>query len=526
MTRFTPHLTAGALALAALPVVAQEAEAPPPTRPSFLQMITADRLATAAMHTLMNWARLLADIRYDQLSVDPVAARATLTGVEIAPLIPDLPPDSCRITAARMTINGTPLDRIDAGRMRLALDGMDVAAGCLPPEGANMLRAMGFATLHAPWAELDLLYDHGSGGLQARFSTDIARLASLNLSADLDYVSYRMNFDTEEPVFAADLTHAELVLRDLGAWTLAQNFLPAELKQPGALGPVIEGAVAEGIAGANGPEVPASAAQRAFAQQAGQVAAGFAPGGRVVLSTAISDGPFRLDEGSVDSFRALFDALKPQVGVQPTALRGAVPVAALQAALDAENPPVEAMAIGRALMTGIGAPRNPAQGLRLLLPLARDGNTEASLLIAEGVAESQPANAYAHALRAAAANEPGALAVLDRIERELPFAEVIAAQNVLMGGPDEALFGDLAGMRAAARAFLTGTGRARSWRAAYYWAAMAAAAGDASGAALRDEISETLRLRGDAEAWAAEAESLENGVLRDWMAKDVPARLR
>lgn len=526
MTRFTPHLTAGALALAALPAAAQEADAPPPTRPAFWQIFTAERLATGAMHSLMGWARLLADIRYDQLSVDPVAARAILTGVEIAPLIPDLPADACRITAARMTINGNPLDRIDAGRLRLALDGIDIAAGCLPPEGANMLRAMGFATLHAPWAELDLLYTHASGGVHARLSADVERLASLNLSADLDYVSYRMDFETEEPVVAIDLTRAELVLRDLGAWTLAQNFLPPELKQPGALGPVIEGAVAQTIAGANGPEVPASEKQRGFATQAGQLAAGFAPGGRVVLSTAVKDGPFRLDEGSVASFPALFDALNPQVGAQPAALRGALPVAALQAALDAEEPPAEALAIGRALMTGIGAPRNPTQGLRLLLPLARGGNTEASLLIAEGVAESQPANAYAHALRAAAANEPGALAVLDRIERNLPYADVIAAQNALMAGPDEALYADLAGMRAAARAFLTGTGRARSWRAAYYWAAMAAAAGDASGAALRDEITETLRLRGAAAAWAAEAESLENGVLRDWMARDVPARLR
>ncbi|MDF1716013.1 MAG: hypothetical protein P1U75_04975 [Antarcticimicrobium sp.] len=527
MTRFTRHLAAGAMTLAALPASAQDQAAPPPpARPSFWQMITAERLATGAMHSVMTWARLLADIRYDQLSVDPVAARATLTGIEIVPLIPGLPVDACRITAARVTINGNPLDRIGAGRLRLVLDGMDIAAGCLPPEGANMLRGMGFATLHAPWAELDLLYDHASGGVRARLSADFDRLASLNLSADLDYVSYRMDFETEEPVVAADLTHAELVLRDLGAWTLAQNFLPPELKQPGALGPVIAGAVAQAMAGANGPEMPASEKQRGFATQAGTVAAGFAPGGRVVLSTSIADGPFRLDEASVESFRALFDALNPQVGARPTALQVALPVAALQAALNAEEPPADALAFGRALMTGIGAPRNPAQGLKLLLPLARAGNTEASLLIARGVAESQPANAYAHALRAAATNRPGALAILDRIERDLPYAQVIEAQNVLMAGPEDALYGDLAAMRAAARDFLTGAGRPRSWRAAYYWASMAAAAGDPSGAALRDEITETLRLRGDAAAWAAETESLENGVLRDWMGKDVPARLR
>ncbi|MDX2483933.1 MAG: hypothetical protein QNK42_09795 [Pseudodonghicola sp.] len=535
MSRFTPHLiiphlAAGAIALAALPAAAQDASAPPallnPTRPSFWQMITVERVATGAMHSLMTWARLLADIRYDQLSVDPVAARATLTGVEIAPLIPDLPTDSCRITAARMTINGHPLDRIDAGRLRLVLDGMDIAAGCLPPEGANMLRGLGFATLHAPWAELDLVYDRASGGATARLSADFDRLVSVNLNVELDYVSYRMNFETEKPVFAADLTRAELTLRDLGAWTLVQNFLPPALKQPGALGPVIEGVITQGIAGANRLEEQPSEAQRAFAAQAGQVAAGFGPGGQVVLSSAIAKGPFRLDERSVQAFRPLFDALNPQVGTRPVALRRTLPVAELQAALNTEEPPAQAFAFGRALMTGIGAPRNQAQGLRLLLPLAQAGNTEASLLIAQGVAESQPANAYAHALRAAAAGQPGALAVLDRIERNLPYGQVIEAQNVLMSGPEEALFGSLAGMRAAARDFLTGAGRPRSWRAAYYWASMAAAAGDPSGAALRDEITETLRMRGDALPWAAEAKSLDNGVLRDWMGRDVPARLR
>ena len=77
-----------------------------------------------------------------------------------------------------------------------------------------------------------------------------------------------------------------------------------------------------------------------------------------------------------------------------------------------------------------------------------------------------------------------------------------------------------------ARDFLGGVARPRSWRAAYYWASMAAAAGDASSAALRDDITETMRLRGDAAAWAKESKSLDNGVLRDWIARDVPALLR
>lgn len=521
MTAFRHPGLAGALALVALPAAAQDS-----ARPGFWDLITVEHVSTALMHSALSWARLLADVRYDQMSVDPVAMRATLTGVQIEPLIPDIPHGTCRITAARITINGGPLDRIDAGRMRIAADGLGVDAGCFPTEGANMLRALGFPRLTAPWAEIDLRYDYASGGATVRLSTDFDRLASLNLSADLDYVSYRIDFGTEEPVLAADLTHAELTLRDLGGWSLAQNFLPPELKQPGALGPVIEGAVTQAIAEANGAEVPASAPQGAFAARAGQIAAGFGPGAQVVLSTGIASPPFRLDEKTTAEFRRFFDALNPQLDPSAPALRSALPVADLQAVLNAEEPPADGLAIGRALVTGIGAPRNTAQGVRLLAPLAQAGNAEASQLIGGALEHSQPETAYAHALHAAAAGQPGALALLDRIERNLPYDQVIEAQNALMAGPEAALYDDLAGMRAAARGFLTGTGRPRSWRAAYYWASMAAAAGDASGAALRDEIAETLRLRGDTTAWAVEAESLENGVLRDWIAKDVPARLR
>ena len=131
-----------------------------------------------------------------------------------------------------------------------------------------------------------------------------------------------------------------------------------------------------------------------------------------------------------------------------------------------------------------------------------------------------------HALRAAAAGKPGALALMDRIERSVPYADVIEAQNKLLGATDTTLFGDLGAMRRAARDYLTGTSRARSWRAAYYWASMTAATGDATGAALRNEINEVMRLRGNAEVWALEAESLDNGVLRDWMGNDVPSLLR
>jgi len=43
---------------------------------------------------------------------------------------------------------------------------------------------------------------------------------------------------------------------------------------------------------------------------------------------------------------------------------------------------------------------------------------------------------------------------------------------------------------------------------------------------LRADITEMMRLRGDAKAWAAETEKLDNGVLRDWIGRDVPGLLK
>jgi len=512
---------------AALIATAPPASAQDSSRPTLWDVFTPENIAVSLVHSALTWARLLADIRYDQVSVDPLAMKATLTGVTIVPFIEGIPDGLCQISVERATINGAPLDRLADRRFRIALDGAVMNSGCLPIQAAGMLRGLGFPSLRASRVEADIDYDYASGGMALRVDADFDRVAALTLSADFDYVSYRMDFTKEEPMVAFDLTSAQLSVQDLGAWEIAGNFLPPDMKAPGALGPVVEAGLLAAFADGNGLDVPASEKQAAFAAAAGEVAAGFAAGPRhVVLSTRIERPPLRLSERSIDGFRPLFDALNPAIGRSVPAAQAALPVEMLDAAIGSETLPENAFEIGRALITGIGAPHNPSTGLRLLAPQARDGNAEASLLIANEIAESNPADAYAHALRAAAAGLPGALALLDATERELSFQQVLDAQGQLMEGPEEVLFGDLPGMRAAARDFLTGTNRPRSWQAAYYWASMAAAAGDATGVALRDELDDMMRLRGDADAWADESASLDNGVLRDWIAKDVPARLR
>ncbi len=522
--RLAPTLAVcAALSFSAPPSMAQQA---PGQRLALADIFTAETLGTALPTSALSWARFLADIRFDQASMDPIAMKAVLTGVQISPLIPDMPPHACVISAQRMTIKGTPLDRLTTGRFSVSLDGALINAGCLPLEAANVLRGTGFGRVAMNRAELDYTYDYASGGAKVSLVADIDRLAELHVNADMDYVSYRMNFERKEPAIAVDLSYAEVSLRDQGGWEILGGFLPGNLRKPGALGPVVEGGLTQMFTEANRQGQDLSKPQADFAAQAGRIAANFGAGKTAVIATRIENGRVRIDERSAARFRKLFAALNPRVAHRSPLADRSLPVGTLNAALNGQVTPEEAFAHGRALITGIGAPRSIGAGLNLLAPLARDGNADASLLIASAVETARPEDAYAHALRAAAANRPGALALLDRLERALPYEVAIPKQNALMGPVDESLYGSVADMRRAARDYLIGTARPRSWRAAFYWATMAAAAGDAASAALRDEITEHLRLRGDAVVWGAEVDRLENAVLGDWINRDVPANLR
>ena len=96
-----PLTTLAALAALSLPAAAQE-----DTRPRFADLFTVESLGTLALHSVMSWARLLADVRYDQVSVDPLAMKITLTGLRIAPYLPDRPEGMCQARVERLTING------------------------------------------------------------------------------------------------------------------------------------------------------------------------------------------------------------------------------------------------------------------------------------------------------------------------------------------------------------------------------------------------------------------------------------
>ncbi len=516
------------LALPAHSVTAQTETPAPSSRPGFFDVFTFENLTTRVMQTLLSSARVFADIRYQDISVDPIASRITLLDLDVRPHLPGFAPDACAVTAARVTFAGQPLDRLEATRLRVAFDDVNVGMGCLPAEVRAMAFGIGLQQITVPRMDMGMHYDFASGGATFDISADIEKVAAIELFMDADYISLRMDPETEEPRPALDLNMAHLTIDDRGGWAMATQVLPREIQTAEAFQQIIAGAVASALTEANGLAAPQlSDAQQRFTAEAGALAAAFIEGERrIVLSTAIADGPLRLDESSASEFQPLFDALSPTLTAVTPQLTTVVAVADLQAAMNSEPLPDNALEMGRAMLTGVGTPRNINAGLSMLARASRADNAEAAYLVAKALATKDPATAYGHALRAAAAKVPGAMAVLDLAERGTPYEVMIQLQNDAGAGPDPALYDSVIGMRQAARGFLNGIGHYRSYRGAFYWASMAAAAGDASGVAMRDEIEELMRLRGDEAAWAKEIETLENGVMRDWIKHDVPGRLQ
>ncbi|MBO6603415.1 MAG: hypothetical protein JJ949_09255, partial [Roseicyclus sp.] len=194
----------------------------------------------------------------------------------------------------------------------------------------------------------------------------------------------------------------------------------------------------------------------------------------------------------------------------------------------------ERLDLARALMSGDGVPLATALVPELLAPVLGsddDRAAEAAGLVANALARTDPETAYGHALRATAAEVPGAISMLDALEARLTTPTVIAAQNVnLTGSPADALGTgtDPRDLRALALAHFTGLGAPRAYARAYYYALLAEAAGDIGATALREEIEARFGARGPAVAafWSDLSAETQRAALADWIALDLASRYR
>jgi hypothetical protein len=200
--------------------------------------------------------------------------------------------------------------------------------------------------------------------------------------------------------------------------------------------------------------------------------------------------------------------------------------------------PAARLRVGEALVTGVGAPRAIGPGLTLLMPLAEQWNAPAALATARAAQSNEDAQtAYVMALRAMAGGETGAIGLADEVEPKLPLIVVLGAQAEAAGAwPGAAAAqaeaqqliaaGDVAGMRRRAYASATGRDRPRNYGDAYYWASLAAAAGDRGAASLRQRLD--ARFAGQ-EGWRDVSDGSATAALETWtggLGQTIAARIK
>jgi len=500
-------------------------------RPSLLDYFSPDILIQRVMQSGIMALRTQLDMKYSAMAVDLRTGSITITDVVAWPL-PEWDLDgTCEVGIDRLTLRSGALDEYDRLRFKAQITGVSFPPSCLPDEPRGALAMAGLDNVEIPRLTIDVDYGMPSSDATIRAYADITDVAVADLTAELSYVWFDGREDMEEPVPVVFLESATLALENRGIWDALKGQLPPPFVGDGA-GQMVEGMVAQGMADENPEGAGLTEAQNAFVKSLGATWPAFlANPETLVLQTNLSEDGFVDFEALEDDFRTMFDTFQPILSLAPARLRDVLPLALLQQGLGAEAGQLSAedrKRVGTALVTGVGAPRNTAAGLKLLGDVARGGDGDAAMVLATALQNSDPAEAYRWALVAGSGGAAGATAMLDRLERNMPFGQVLDLQNEVSGGdanPVDALAKLSATRDEAARRF-SGRGQARSYELAAMWAMIATAAGDPEASDILAEIDERVRLSGASAqaAWAGSEATASKLATEAWVSQDLASR--
>ncbi|GMG81338.1 hypothetical protein LNKW23_05510 [Paralimibaculum aggregatum] len=472
-------------------------------------------------------ARAAVDLTYDSLTIDTGGQETVINGLVLRPDLDWDTEGACAIAIDRVAATSSP--SLEVLESVIELSGVSVPAACFDPGTGAMLSSFGYPTLGVDRAAITIAYDVPSSGAHMLVSADIPDAADITVSADFDYVWFTGLLEGDDPEPVAKLASAELVLENAGLWErvspmLGQQF--GDLNQiPAMVGPMLGQMLAEP------GQAPGADAQAFIDNLSSELARFIENGDRLVLSIE-PEGGLWLSDDIFDTPQSTLAALQPRLSGAPIGISRMLSPSELSAAMSGGGGLDEATRLkaGAALITGIGAPKAQADGIALLAPMANAWNAEAAKLVADALAASgQTAEAYDMALKAAAGGAAGATGAADALEARLGAAEVLAAQaGALESWPALAGWinakeaaqstGDIAELRRLAFAASAGRGMPRSYREAYYLAALAAAGGDSGAAALRDRIDTRFTdVTGTREAaWVEAGNAAASAALGAW----------
>lgn len=486
-------------------------------------------------------ARSAVDLTYEGVSVDPRSGAVVVDGLSLRPRLDWDPDRTCEIAVERIALPDGAAGGLETIAVVAELDGLSVATACLEPGPGLAVQSFGYDRILLDNASLSLDYHMPSAGAALRIAASMPDAARLTVTADFDYLWFTgvgRDGAREEPRPVAKLRAAELVLENEGLWERVSPVVEGQVGNLDALPQMIRALLGSALAGPGGQPGPEA---RAFIDNAAEEIARFTrEGDRIVLSVAPPGGVW-LGEDLLQTPAQALAALRPRLSAAPGAVVAMIPPSRLSAALGEGADPSrgERLAIGRALLTGVGAPLSPEEGLALVTPLAEDWHGEAAMLVAETAADrGDTARAYAMALRARAGGAPGAAGLLARLGARLSAGDVIAAQEAAFDAwPGKADWqaerdaaveaGDVAALHAMAADAAAGRGMPASHTQAYYLAGLAAAAGDRAAAALRDRIAARFT-RPDgtpAPGWAEARSAAARATLETWTQGGLAGRI-
>lgn len=540
MTRQTLVPFCLSLLLTAAPALAQTDRAA-----GWLDLIAPDRIVAGLIQSGIVGLRTQVELRHDAMRVDVAGGTVALSGVHMRPLPHLFMPEGCEMAVDRVVLSGLTPFVLTRLAPRAEVIGLRVAAACLP-DLAVPLAAVGIDRVVLDRALIALDYDLASGAADLSVFADMPGLGSVAGQARLDYLAFGEGRSGDvEPVVR--LRDAQVTLEEAGALAKLQPFLPPELRDPARAAATFRAQVQSEMERANSRserrarerrgedpnavfEAPLTPEQVVFLDSATREMARFLQGGTQVTLTLTGQPGALLDFRAMEvDGRVAIAALNPVLRAGPPARAGLVSVALLQTAMTAPDSltPADRLRVGQAALTGLGMPRDLGLGRSLMEPLATAGDGRAALTLAGSLERADPAVAYRFALIAGQAGAPGAVALLDRIETGLDMPSVLQVQAGITGAAREDGMESLAAMRRAALGRLIGNGVARSYAEAWFWASLAAAAGDAAGASLRDQIEAqmaALAPEGRA-AWAAAVAPEQAMLIEVWTTRNLPAVL-
>ncbi|RNF34775.1 hypothetical protein [Paracoccus methylarcula] len=496
--------------------------------PASNSIFSPSNIAAGFLRMAVSYGRMIADIRYDALEIDPERGELVIRELTIAGLGPHA---NCRVSLGRMRLSGISIWGAENSHTRLDAGDISVANNCFGANAAMIGMVTGGDAIPVSDLAVDTRQSMGRGALIADIEINSPGIARIEGTADFDYVSFfapgilqelvkdeQSSFlidpeineypgtesdDTEEPTpemgLRGTLRSAHLSVENLGLWERMQPMIPPDMLDPATIDNIVS---AEPGTELHGIEQDLAETAKAFIAEPARVTAEIRPDQPIAFDSTEWETP--LDAATL--FKPGFSNALP---TPPVAL-------IVDPAGDGEDP----RALGLALARGQGVPQNISRAIELLTPMQDDG--EVALTLADLKTASDPAAAYAHALTAAETGTSGALSMLDRIEARMSTADLLAAQPAADSDLPDSVFASAVALRDAALAREEGAGAPRSYALAWRLASLAAAAGDSPARSLMARLDARF---GADPAWIDIRDETADLALADWSEQDLANRL-